>query len=861
MRVLALEKFYKTVPKDKKEQVNDRVKAFLKEIEDNKHNYLSVSKGYGSKKVESIEQVIYKFTVGRSDRILYTYGSKLSFIDEKYRDSIVLLEYCDHDNQIRTARDRNFTKQKVVEYLIRNPNQANEAIEDEELIQLSFEDSITKIFSVEQMNDVFGEEGFFYHLDREQNKVVQLKDKGEIVFGSAGSGKTTIGVYKLVEFLQTVKNHDIRISYFTFSKRLKDRTEKFFEKLALELYGISRDEFRGKVDFFTVEQYLEQMSDNQSKIITYEKFVEWYNEYQPAQFFDASALWKERRGIFQGMIGADWQYKTLLPSADFDQGILQFLQMKQFINWNMQNKSFQFKKDLNAICVFLEDEYGNAHAFRQQVIHAYNGVISAKKQLTLQEYLDLNEDYTLFTREEQEKVCKHFNNYDPFVQQLRRDGYREEGELVRAILPKTQPIYDYIIIDEVQDLTELQVYYLCQLLKSKKNVYISGDFYQTINPTFFKIGRMESIFKFLGGMSSFDKKTLQHNYRSSKDIVDFANELALLREESFTSKLNSGYTEIAVRDHTKKPFLYESDQEKLFNYVKDKSYISIVVGNTQTKDDLKQKYPDLESSILTVSEIKGIERKYIITYNLLSDYKLQWTEIFRRINENSKLQSELYRYYFNIFYVGITRARDVLGMVEDDLPEGIKKWLIDKVDVITKFDVVRLDLQEESTIDDHLAVAQELEEDSLYIDAIARYKKLLGVGNESLRHSAEIGIKRCEIMMKFSKDRNYTKCGESLLALEQYDKAVPYLQQGKNAKALLISILNSTVPERFNMNKEMMKLKTNPLSVLSDIGDEILTKRYIQNEIKPFSARMDDLVEKSTKVKDLHVTIIVKKRG
>ncbi|MCA1053646.1 UvrD-helicase domain-containing protein [Rossellomorea aquimaris] len=853
MRVLALEKFYKSVPKDKEIQVNERVMALLSELKDNNHNFKLVSKGYGSKKVESLKEVIYKFTVGRSDRILYTYGSKLPFIGENYHDSIVLLEYCEHDSQIRTAKGRNFRKQKVREYTDKSNSVEDKVKED--IKSLSIEDSIVKIFNVDQLTDVFGEEGYFYHLNEEQQQIVKLKEKGEFVFGSAGSGKTTIGVYKLVEFLQTVKNSDVKICYFTFSKNLKDRTERLFEKLALELYGLAREEFKNKVDFFTVEEYLEKMSGNSAKIITYEKFSEWYNEYSPVQNFEASSLWKERRGILQGMIGTNWQYELNLPTVDFDEELLEELQNQKYIKLDNKKKSFQLDKELNAVCEYLSKHKEQSQSFRQQVINQYNQVISKNRMLSDQEYIKLNEHYSLFSKEDREKVAKHFKKFDRYVQQLRKENFIEEGELVRNLLPGSKPQYDYMIIDEVQDLTELQVYFLCQLLISKKNVYVCGDFNQTINPTFFKIGRIQSIFGFLGGLTSFEQKILTNNYRSSKNIVEFANAVAELRGNSFTSKLDYEYTEDAVRSNTKKPYLYIGEQEDLFSYIKDKSYVSIVVGSAMAKKELKKKYPKLASSILTVSEIKGIEKKYIITYNILSDYKQQWDEIFEKVKGNKKLNSEMYRFYFNILYVGITRARDVLGMIEDNISDSVINWLMDKVDVVSKFDINQLSLQKESSYDEFFANARELEDDNLYTNAIEAYRDLLIKEDESLRTLAEKGIKRCEIKMEFLSNKDYNLCGERLLKLNEYDEAISYLKLGTDAKALLTAILMSNEYERYNIYEEMMRLKTNPLKVLLAIKNEDLTKRYINNEIKPFSHSMKEVVHKSTKAKNLLVAL------
>ncbi|MEO2075906.1 MAG: hypothetical protein ABGX20_11090 [Bacillus sp. (in: firmicutes)] len=52
--MLALEKFFKTVPKDKMNKVNKRVISFLNDLQKNKYNHFAVSKGHGSKKLSRL---------------------------------------------------------------------------------------------------------------------------------------------------------------------------------------------------------------------------------------------------------------------------------------------------------------------------------------------------------------------------------------------------------------------------------------------------------------------------------------------------------------------------------------------------------------------------------------------------------------------------------------------------------------------------------------------------------------------------------------------------------------------------------------------------------------------------------------
>ncbi|MFC4801725.1 UvrD-helicase domain-containing protein [Neobacillus sp. GCM10023253] len=852
MKVLALHNFYKTVPREKEQDVNERISYLIRVLREYHNNFDAIPTGLGFKRVESISQRIYKFKV-HGDRVLCSKAEYLHpNIEKEYKDSLILLEYCNHDSQIKVAKRRDFAKQITKGELL--PEEAiiiTEADKKEHILDYTLNAPTTIIKNIdvdnEQLVNIFGEEGNFYYLDPEQKSLVNNIDKGQFVFGSAGSGKTTISVYKIIQFLESKRESpESKIAYFTYSNKLKEQTKTLFEKMAKEIYGFERKDFQDKVEFQTVEEYLEQHNPLAGKIVTYEKFKEWYESQNNLSRFDPTGLWKERRGIFQGMIGPSWQNSFELPTRNFHKDTLNYLKQKNYIEWNYQ--TFRLSVELNKICSSIQAEFGSSEPFRNNVISEYNKQIASKKELSEDEYYHLKDRDSLYYGEERNKVVTIFKRFDTYMESLKGKGFYEEGKIVRSALQNVFPTYDYIIIDEVQDLTEIQVYYLYQLLKSKYNVFVCGDFHQTINPTFFHVGRIESIFRFLGGIDNYSTGKLEKNYRSSKNIVDFANEISLLRKESIATNEELNYTEKPLRGETRNPYLFRGDKALLWDYVKDKSYLYIVVGNERTKTELIKSFPDLESRIMTVSEIKGIENKYIITYNIFSDNNKQWTDIFAKLNSPTKLKSEVYRYYFNLAYVSITRARDGLGMIEDDLPETASNWLKEKVDVITKFDIQQLGLQEQSSSGDMLENAFHLEQGENFDQAIATYKTVINSENLDLIKAAEKGIKRCQLKKDCKLTKDYAFCGKQLLELKEYDEAIPYLQRGKDAKALLKAILLSNYVERYDLNKEMEGLETNPLKILIEMNDERLTKRFILNEIDPFKHQYHELVRKSGKV-------------
>lgn len=88
-----------------------------------------------------------------------------------------------------------------------------------------------------------------------------------------------------------------------------------------------------------------------------------------------------------------------------------------------------------------------------------------------------------------------------------------------------------------------------------------------------------------------------------------------------------------------------------------------------------ERLTQVKGAVFTVEEIKGIEKDYIICYNVMSKFKSLWETI---LNTDVMHQNQ-YRYYFNLLYVAITRARQHLCFVEEDMPPSLFEYLSDEL--------------------------------------------------------------------------------------------------------------------------------------------------------------------------------------
>ena len=90
-------------------------------------------------------------------------------------------------------------------------------------------------------------------------------------------------------------------------------------------------------------------------------------------------------------------------------------------------------------------------------------------------------------------------------------------------LLQLQQRYQYIIVDEYQDTNQIQNDITILLAKEHENICVVGDFDQTIYS--WRGAKIENLLSFNHIFSNAVIQKLEHNYRSTKEILTAANQL------------------------------------------------------------------------------------------------------------------------------------------------------------------------------------------------------------------------------------------------------------------------------------------------------------------------------------------------
>lgn len=254
------EYFFKNVPIEKRNVVQEKLEDFSKIIPKIK-NLSEIPKGFWIRKVAGTE--IFKFRVNSGDRILFDYDDN---------NELRFLSFENHDNQILAANKKRSIR---FENFVINTDEYIESPVDDDIdyrakydLQAKINQLRYEIIVEDEDIEFILEEPLFEkenYLTSEQFEALNKYDDVSIILGCAGSGKTSIGIRKLL-INQELKRDTI---YLTNSKYLNNQVEKDFLKVSKTKKGVS---------FYSLQTLYENLLGKTANVVYYQDFMEWYKK-------------------------------------------------------------------------------------------------------------------------------------------------------------------------------------------------------------------------------------------------------------------------------------------------------------------------------------------------------------------------------------------------------------------------------------------------------------------------------------------------------------------------------------------------------------------------------------------------------
>jgi len=648
-------------------------------------------------------------------------------------------------------------------------------------------------------------------LNKTQQKYVEVENKNLLIQGVAGSGKTNVCLSKII--WTACKNYTGRILYTTFSRGLlidtKNKIELFKNniKAFIEDYKSNRMSFLDKNHKKAVENRLGLVLIVDTEVNIVKKL------YQIVDFLENHI---------------DYYLLEDLYSVTFDEEC-ELFEEKEFLNVFLNNLSnHQLKSRLDKI----------KNLSKQIIYKEIYGMIfgcDSDTMLSLDDYKRMRKNS--FSSEECEVIYGIAKMFEDFQ---KTQNVLDNNIISRKLLKNSQKIkkYSVSIIDEVQDFTQINLKFLKEI---SIKMFCVGDALQMINPSYFTFSYLKNL---MYNEDVTDVAELESNYRNNKKIVEILNDLNEINIKQFGTH-NFVMTGKSVDENTLTNAVYISDK-KFIDSLKNQKFenFTILVSDFEQKKALRQLFKKQE--ILTISEIKGLERETVLLYNVLSSNNDKWQKL-RELNINHKQADEnsVFRFFFNLFYVGLSRAKHNLFVYEENQISIFDEFFK------TNFEV--LSGEKANEIFSNVIGKLEIDDDEIY-DRINEFIKLGQFDNARFyANKFESGIESTKQLAKIDAFENFVfkgknkeagialwKAGLSAEAKEQFTisgdtKLIDFIDklQGRDAENLDAEIVRFFVD--FDENDDAQKLILDVIR--QDLEDIRKKHNWTKNKLKEFKEK------------------------
>lgn len=323
----------------------------------------------------------------------------------------------------------------------------------------------------------------------------------------------------------------------------------------------------------------------------------------------------------------------------------------------------------------------DAHALFEE----FGGVLSANAQgpLDLPAYLALGPRQSLLAASAREAAHALFARY---CQWLRESDLFDLNLVAHEWRTLAAPNYDFVVIDEVQDLTNVQLALVLACLKKPGQFLLCGDSNQIVHPNFFSWAGVRTLFWHgLAGDAAQHQalSVLQANFRNTRAVTDLANALLKIKQARFGSiDRESNFLVESASSQDGQVRLVPARTatlRELDTQTRASVHHAVIVLRDEDKPAAREHFRT--PLVFSVHEAKGLEYPHVILYALVSGQRAAYAEVcegvtpadlqtdvleYRRARDKGDKSLELYKFYVNALYVAMTRAIESLVLVESD---------------------------------------------------------------------------------------------------------------------------------------------------------------------------------------------------
>ncbi|HRD90956.1 MAG TPA: ankyrin repeat domain-containing protein, partial [Accumulibacter sp.] len=318
-----------------------------------------------------------------------------------------------------------------------------------------------------------------------------------------------------------------------------------------------------------------------------------------------------------------------------------------------------------------------------QVFEEIRGVLAAGAGgiLSREDYLALGVRQSIFPVEQRERLYELFDKYRAWLAEAKLYDLNLVAQDWQAL---AAPRYDFVVIDEVQDITTVQLALVLRTLKKPGHFLLCGDSNQIVHPNFFSWSQVKSLFWKDPKLAERQQlRVLSANFRNGLEATRVANQLLKIKHRRFGSiDRESNFLVQAVGGDAGQVALIpdrEATKRELDQKIRQSTQFAVLVMRDEDKVEARRHFAT--PLLFSIHEAKGLEYENIVLYRFISDHRAEFAEIvdgvaaadlevetldYRRAKDKSDKSLEVYKFFVNALYVALTRAIRNVYVIESD---------------------------------------------------------------------------------------------------------------------------------------------------------------------------------------------------
>ena len=328
----------------------------------------------------------------------------------------------------------------------------------------------------------------------------------------------------------------------------------------------------------------------------------------------------------------------------------------------------------------------DSHQLFEEFQGAITGADPERPCLSREDYVALGVKQSIYPPEVRAEVYDLFEKYRRFLDE---QGWFDANLVSHAWLAQVRPRYDFVVVDEVQDLTNVQLLLILRALRDPTQFLLCGDSNQIVHPNFFSWSKVKTLFwhEQGDGLPADLIRILNANFRNSPQVTAIANRLLHIKHARFGSVDRESNYLVRSCGPTRGRVVLLQDNDRVKRDLDQRTAASarfaILVLHPEQKAEVRRFFRT--PLVFSIHEAKGLEYENVLLYGFISSEDKRFREIagdlgpadlegelrYARVRDKGDKSLEIYKFYINALYVAVTRAVKNLYLIEPQSKHGL----------------------------------------------------------------------------------------------------------------------------------------------------------------------------------------------